>query len=109
MAKVRIMNLTPHPVNLIENGTVVMSFKPEKEPARRYEKYERIGSINGVPINKIRTTIVGMLPEREGTLYIVSKILADACMDRHDLLVPGRRVYSRDGEVEGCESLVMAH
>lgn len=46
------------------------------------------------------------LPEpQDGTYYIVSARVADACPDRHDLLIPNGMVKSITGAVIGCTSL----
>lgn len=46
------------------------------------------------------------LPEPEiGTLFIVSRVIAEACPDRADLLVPDNLVRDGAGRVVGCRSL----
>lgn len=62
--------------------------------------------IDGIKITKQTFGEVTGLPEpRDGVYYIVSKIVAQACPDRHDLLIPGPAVKGEDGRPIGCNGL----
>lgn len=116
MRKERIINLTPHPINILdeeENEVEVFPtfeiVKGESIPngvARLETRTELVGTHCGVPITK---TVFGEpkdLPEpEEGTLFIVSQLIKSALPHRTDLVVPAEVVRDDIGRIIGCRSL----
>ena len=46
--------------------------------------------------------ITGLPEQKPDTYYIVSKILAQACPEREDLIFPGTTVYDAEDYAVGC-------
>jgi hypothetical protein len=101
-----IINMTPHPVMIIdETGNV----------ARRFETAGQIRlasqTVTGEPIDGIPTSktvfgeAVGLPEATNGTYYIVSQIVKSALPGRKDLLVPAEVVRDTSGNIIGCRSL----
>jgi hypothetical protein len=85
-----IKNLTPHTVTVCGNNNEVYAFKPEPVSARivtTEESVTKIGHFNVTEKKKSR--IVGLPPEDDETLYIVSAVVRiTAGATRNDLIVP---------------------
>lgn len=93
------VNLTPHPINIVDGDTLL---KHEVIP-RVSEVEEKIDTINGIDIYKKSYGQVENLPDPvNGTFYIVSAMIALACRDRDDLLIP-RTVRDENGRIIGCD------
>ena len=101
-----LVNLTPHPINLFTNGTLVSTILPEDVPARCSQSQELVETWMLIHITRQRFGKVENLPEpKEGTRYVVSRLVAEACPERTDLLIPGPCVRDENGRVIGCEGL----
>lgn len=101
-----IVNLTPHPVHLIRDDGTTTTIQPEPVSARVVTTSRRVGDVDGVPIIEEHYGQVTGLPEAEpGVVYVVSRVVAAACPERRDLLVPADLVRSADGTVIGCRAL----
>lgn len=103
----QLVNLTPHPVTI---GQVTIP--PEETPARASTQREQIGSFDiegnstATPINIVTFGNVENLPEpKQGTFYLVSRIVAEACPDRQDLLMVDETVRDNSGRIVGAKSL----
>lgn len=102
-----IINMTPHPVTVLDSIDGVVKVFPKGESTIRL-------SVNTVPAEAIAgiatsTTVFGEpvgLPEYvEGTYYIVSQLVKSALPQRNDLLVPAEVVRDANGVILGCRSL----
>lgn len=102
----RVVNCTPHPVTIVENGVVVRTIPTSGEVARLSVSTEPAGVVLGIPVTR---TVFGEpvgLPEPEiGTCYIVSQLVKNALPERDDLVVPAEVVRDAAGNVVGCRSL----
>lgn len=99
----KIINLTPHAINLVRNGQIVETLPAAALPARVSVSAEIVGEINGFEIRKNVYGQVVNLPEREeGTVYIVSALVAQAAKDRDDILVTDGAIRDADGKIIGC-------
>jgi len=100
MERVRIINLTPHELNVCDSeGKIILSIPPAKDVAiPRVQTYSRIVGeieVDGVRI-PVRRVVYGDVenipPEREGTIYVVSTLvtlaLREKGVERRDLLSP---------------------
>lgn len=93
----RLINLTPHDINIIGGETIKSS-----GVVRLSVKTEVVGEVNGLPLTKKVFGEVEGLPEKEkGTLFIVSALVAGA-VDRDDLIVPNV-VRDDKGRIIGCD------
>jgi hypothetical protein len=121
MERVRIINLTPHELNVCDSkGKIILSIPPSKDvPIPRVQvRSEIVGEVeaDGVKI-PVRRVVYGDVenipPEREGTIYVVSALVTLALRERgvmrRDLLSPDTNVDSavRDssGRVLGVKYL----
>lgn len=100
----KIKNLTPHDVLFID-GDVKINFPKEVDKFPRVnEEIKVIGNVNGIPITKKIFGNCENLPEKEdGTLLIVSVIIANALPNRDDLIVPNT-IRDEKGQIIGCNS-----
>lgn len=102
-----IVNLTPHDVNIIgEDGNVVVTFPSTGTVARCVATRQKIGEVNGIPVN--RTTfgqVTGLPAPQDGVAYIVSSILCQACPDRTDLYIVDDTVRDENGKIIGARAL----
>jgi hypothetical protein len=122
MKRVRIINLTPHQLNIydLSGETMILSIPPpESTPIPRVSTTSKIvGTINidgiEVPIRKVTYGDIENLPEeREDTIYIVSTLvtlaLREKGIERRDLLSPDTNtdsvVRDKEGRVLGVKYL----
>ena len=102
MKKLELINLTPHTVNLIDGDGKTFTILPSGIIPRLTEEKESLGTINGFPVVKKSFGEVENLPEpKEGTIYIVSALVAGA-VNRDDLVVPDGLVRNDKGQIIGC-------
>lgn len=101
-----IINATPHDICIVNDEMeVIKTFKSELQ-VRVSSKSEVVGNINSINIDTITFgEIVGLPEYKEGTYYIVSRIVKYALPNRDDLLCPGQQVRNELGQVVGCKSL----
>ena len=118
-----IINCTPHDMAIynisdliLNNGRLYLHEKagmeyPEplrvypaaKEPARMHFVQGDPGMADGILVFRWAPYGITGLPDaKPGTYYIVSKILAQACPEREDLIFPGTLVYDAEDNVGGC-------
>lgn len=95
------INFTPHPIAIIQGNTTRIT--PSSGEARVASTMVAAGEVDGVAIIRQIMGDVEYLPEPgDGTYIIVSRMVAAACPDRQDLLVPALLVRNTAGEVIGC-------
>jgi len=113
--KTKVVNLTPHRVDLFDNDDVaVASIEPSGTTARLSDAQRAVGSliINEHSIELVVKEYGPLvdLPERsEGVLYIASALAATAAYvaGRRDVVCPNDLVRGPDGQVIGCRSLAL--
>ena len=101
-----LINLTPHPLSLLAADGTVVSL-PVGGPAPRLKANRApLGEIEGLPLVRTSLGAVEGLPAPvEGTILIVSALVAEACPDRADLVSPGEAVRDADGKIVGARGL----
>ena len=117
-----IINCTPHDVDIytpsgcymrdgflyrredeIEFPQPFRTYPAAKEPARATFAQKVEDMADGFLIYRWFPEDVVNLPDpKPGTFYIVSKMLAQACPERKDLIFPGTLVRNESGDVVGC-------
>jgi len=110
----KILNLTPHPVTIINpSGSVTIT--PEGGPLPRLVEETTLmeWSLDRecvvIPITHVRVGSVENLPDVDpDTMLIVSQMVCRACPDRPDLLFPYPVVRDDMGRIVGCEGLAFA-
>lgn len=104
----KILNLTPHAVNIMaEDGTVVATFEPTGTVARASQSAEHVGEVNGIEIVSMKFGSTVDLPEpQEDTFFIVSVITINAAKaggrTTSDLLMTADPVRDDAGRIIGC-------
>lgn len=117
-----VINCTPHDVAIYNpadcymyNGSLYIRegdegypdplrvYPAAKEPARMHFVQRDPGTADGILVYCWASYGITGLPEpKPDTYYIVSKILAQACPERKDLIFPGTLVYDAEDNVVGC-------
>ncbi len=105
----RIINLTPHTLNLIIHDKEVRIL-PSGVIARCEVTRHQVDSIvvDGVeiPVNKTIFGQVENLPEpKKDTIYVVSSLVAQAVPHRNDVFVPDDTVRDEQGRIIGARAL----
>lgn len=107
----KIINLTPHSVNVIgDDNSVVITIEASGNVARCSQTIDIVDTINvnniAIPVSSSSYGEVVDLPApQDDTYYIVSRLVMSACPNRQDLLVPNDLVRDEAGRVIGCRSL----
>ena len=111
--QVSLINLTPHTINFVQDGEVVLSVE-SSGLARVSSTTTVVGQfeINGVEIPRTHTVygeVEGLPDPQTGVIYVVSGMIVSALaqqgIHRDDLFVPGQQVRDEQGRVIGCMSL----
>lgn len=107
----KFVNLTPHEVNVYAENTEepLFSVPPEGTFLRAVEVRNKIGNIDGVPLNQVSFGEVRDLPEpQEDTYFIVSQITAQAIKQlyayRGDFVITDNAVRDGNGKIIGCRA-----
>ena len=100
----KIVNLTPHAITLVgEDGSVIATFPPSGVVARVATSTEVVGSLMGAPVkHTIFGEVEGIPAPQEGTVYLVSTLVAQAAK-RSDVVSPdtGPTAVRENGQVVG--------
>ncbi len=113
--KVVLVNKTPHVLNLImEDGTKI-SLEPVLPTPRVSSSSVKtaayvITDSDGTEHIVVREApsfgeIVDLPEQKEGTIFIVSMLVAARAQNRTDLVSPGRQIRNEAGQVIGCLGL----
>lgn len=104
ISRTALVNLTPHAISII--GETKITVPPSGIVARCFVRREKVGEVGSIPINRtVFGNIEGLPDPRPSTYYIVSAIVAQACPDRHDLLIPDDTIRDDQGRIIGCRAL----
>ena len=103
-----IINMTPHPVNILDDANNQIMVIPASGSLIRL-KASTVDVGWRVDDIKVTTTKFGEpegLPDYKfGTFYIVSQLVKSALPSREDLLVPAEVQRDTNGNIIGCLSL----
>lgn len=117
-----VINCTPHDVSIYNttdccmyNGSLYLRegdeehpeplsvYPAAKKPARAIYAQRTAGLADGYLIYRLAPReIIGLPEPKTDTYYIVSKMVAQACHEREDLIFPGTLVYDAEDNVVGC-------
>ena len=104
----KLINLCPHTINILdEEASPVLTVQPSGDVAR-VSQSEEIVAVPGLPCRITRQTfgdVVGLPEATQGVFFIVSRLVAAACPERTDLVIPGPLVRDADGNPVGCRGL----
>jgi hypothetical protein len=100
-----IINLSPHPLVLMDDGGNEIERIPSSGAARVREERTKAGEIGGVEVfDKSYSGVEGLPEPSEGTYYYVSSVVASAASGREDLLTAGEFVRDEEGRIRGIKS-----
>ena len=100
------VNLTPHTVNVIRQDGSVLDLPASGQVARCSQSAELVFVQDGIEVTRQAFgEVVGLPDEQEGIFFIVSRLVAAACPERRDLLIPGPLIRGEDGQPMGCQGL----
>lgn len=104
----RFVNLTPHDVKIHNPDGETVVVPRSGRVARCDQVANHLTAFLGVEVKRVTCGRVNDLPAREhGVVYIVSTLVRTAEPDRPDLASPGGLVRDTNGNVVGCEYLVV--
>lgn len=104
----KIINLTPHPINILKDGKAILTIPASGTLARCVQEDTLQGDLNGIPFYATSYGNVSnsnIPEEKEGIFYVVSLIVAQAVKNRNDLLITVKPVRDEQGHIIGCEGL----
>lgn len=106
MTTLRIINCTPHPVD-IETANGVRRILPHHESARMLERQRRDDDLpGGIKVwSIVQGPVQHLPPPQPYTMYIVSRVVAMCYPERTDLLWPARAIW-KDGRRVGTTGLM---
>jgi len=109
MIEMKIVNLTPHALNLLVGGKDIV-IQPSGTIARAATVRKQIGSISvdgvDVPINKTVFGDISGLPDpAPDTIYVVSMLVAQAVPNRDDVYIVDDIVRDDQGRIVGAKAL----
>lgn len=101
-----VINLTPHPINILDENNKIIKTYPSKGIARVYTiRTRKRFTIEDIPVWTKEFGEVNDLPIYSfGIFYIVSQIVKSALPLRDDLLVPDDIIRDNVGTIIGCKS-----
>lgn len=107
---INVVNCTPHDVNLITSSGNIVVFERSGIIPRLSEQQQKINSVtvNGIEINIVKKSFLepeGLPGPQENTIFIVSALVAGACKNRDDLVIPNDIVRDETGRIVGCKNL----
>ena len=100
-----IKNYCPHSINILKNDIVIEY--PSLGIARCVSSSKYLKTIDGINIYKMSYgEVIGLPKPEENTVYIVSKIVAEAMKEtRNDLLIVNETVKDQNNVILYCKSL----
>ena len=106
----KIVNLTPHEINLIVGGKEIIIPKGDTPAIRLKEEWTHLGEVDGIPLVSCKyTSDVALPPIIEGTIYITSAIVANAFPERTDFVIPAQGLRDEDGRIYARQSLALVN
>lgn len=112
----KLINLTPHEVNIRRQDGTFLSIPPATNPARCTVTSSVVRVEDGISFSRAEFGEVTGLPEEtsswkvmllgeEAPTYIVSMLVRQAFPHRRDLVSPGMLIRDENGIVVGCDGL----
>ena len=99
-----LVNLTPHTLNIVKQDGTVLDLAPSGKVARVTTTSVVVGEIDGIEIRKTDFGQVVDLPDSDGSVFVVSRLVLQAS-GRDDLVAPGDLVRDDKGQPVGCKGL----
>lgn len=106
----KLVNLTPHELNVYEKGKLVLTLPKATDALRCIQEDVVVGEVNSITIRKVvYTDLIDPPPELEETMYIVSLPCAKAAavIGRKDFLAVGPGIRDDAGRIIGANGLAL--
>lgn len=105
-----LLNLTPHPLHVECSDGRLLILEPEATPARCAQTEQPVETLQsgGYSVAVTRQTfgaVEGLPAPRQHVRLVVSRLVAEACPERADLLIPGPAIRDEAGRAVGCDGL----
>ena len=103
---ITVINLTPHAITFVtDEGNEILTIEPSGNLARVSSTTQVVGEIYGIPVTKtVYGEVEGLPAEEEGTIYLVSSMVAQRVPERRDVFIPNESVRDDRGRIIGCKS-----
>lgn len=107
----KILNCTPHDINIMDSdNNIILTVSSSNTLIRVSQTTTDAGSlsIEGIDIPITDNTfgdVIGLPPQQDDTILIVSAMVANACKTRTDLALVNQAVRDEKGRIIGCKSL----
>ncbi|MGH4014474.1 MAG: hypothetical protein ACRDSL_11245 [Pseudonocardiaceae bacterium] len=106
----KLRNLTPHPLTIITDaGSVHLmpepGIRPRVDEARTVTEPVFVEEMAVPTVRVVGGGAVDLPEPVPGTLFVVSRVIAETCPGRTDLLVPYDLVRDESGRVVACRCL----
>jgi hypothetical protein len=99
----KIVNLTPHALVVI--GEELMEIPASGQVARIVTTSQKVGSVDGIPLQvTVLGDVIDLPTKREDTLLVVSAMVRTSLPNRTDLVSPALLVRDVAGNVIGCRA-----
>ena len=106
MSTMKLCNCTPHILNIIGTDGIEIVLPPSGLVPRLSVDRVHSGEFAGVTLWRPTLSVTTALPEPvEGTIFVVSAIVAEANPSRKDLASPGEVIRNEQGQPIGCRGL----
>jgi hypothetical protein len=102
----KLINLTPHVLNLIAADGSVVDVQPSGDVARVASDSAIVATINGINVSQQTFgDVTGLPAAQDSVILIVSRMVKDRVTNRTDVMVPGAPVRDADGKIIGASGL----
>jgi hypothetical protein len=103
----KLINMTPHPINIVDNvGVNIMTIPSSGLVRLKAHTVDAGFRVDGVKITTTKFGEAEGLPDfKDGVFIIVSQLVKTAVQHRTDLLVPAEVLRDANGNIIGCMSL----
>lgn len=102
---IALVNLTPHEI-VLQGDEQMLVLPGSTEPARVTVTRERVGTVDGIPLNRtVFGEVVNLPPPAPRIGFLVSRPVAEAARDREDLYVVDDVVRDASGRVFGARAV----
>lgn len=108
MGQAKIINLTPHEVNIATNDGDLTAIPRSGYVVRSPEIRVEAGSVNDLPVSIVEYDVPENLPPpKRGVIYVVSAVTLSSIDkgSRYDLFAPGKALRNKGGKQIGAVGL----
>jgi hypothetical protein len=105
-----IVNLTPHTISIVRKDGETIQVAPTAPAARVQQQNVVVDEVFGIAVSAVQYGEVENLPPpQEGTIYVVSAVVAQQCTLRSDVYAPDTgpsAIRNEAGQITAVRGLV---